>query len=127
MFHFKHKGDFKKTDNFLKRLLDRQKLYRNLEKFGQRGVDALAAATPRDTGHTADSWGYTVEIDDQKSAIYWTTSNINEGLPIAILIQYGHGTGYGGYVQGVDFINPALKSIFDAIAEDVWKEVTKSE
>ena len=82
---------------------------------------------PRDTGLTADSWGYTVEIDDQKSAIYWTTSNINEGLPIAILLQYGHGTGYGGYVQGVDFINPALKSIFDAIAEDVWKEVTKSE
>lgn len=126
MISFEQKGDFKSTESFLKRLLNRNRLYRNLNKFGHQGVAALASATPKDSGLTANSWDYEIKIDDRQSAIYWTNSNVNKGARVAILIQYGHGTGTGGYVQGIDYINPALRGVFESIAEDVWREVTNS-
>ncbi len=89
------------------------------------GVDALSAATPVDTGLTASSWGYEIHSSGATSSIVWTNSNVNDGIPIAILIQYGHGTRSGAYVQGRDFINPAMRSVFDNIANAVWKEVTR--
>lgn len=126
MISFEQKGDFKSTESLLKRLLNRHRLYRNLNKFGHQGVAALASSTPKDSGLTANSWDYEIKIDDQQSAIYWTNSNVNKGARVAILIQYGHGTGTGGYVQGIDYINPALRGVFESIAEDVWREVTDS-
>lgn len=125
MFSFEHKGDLNKTERFLKRLLDRQKLISYLNEYGRRGVEALSLATPVDTGLTAASWSYEVEQSKNTTSIHWTNSNINQGVQIAIILQYGHGTGTGGYVQGVDYINPALKPIFDEIANGVM-EVIKS-
>lgn len=117
------KGDFHKTYNFLKKL-SRKDLTTTLNKYGEIGVQALAAATPIDTGLTANSWGYEVKAGKNSATITWTNSNVNRGIPIVILIQYGHGTGTGGYVQPRDFINPAMKPVFDQIADDAWKEVT---
>ena len=85
---------------------------------------ALRSATPVDSGETAASWDYEIEMNGDKKAIYWTNSNINDGVPIAVILQYGHGTGTGGYVQGRDYINPTMQTIFDQIADDAWKEVT---
>ena len=93
--------------------------------YGQRGVNALAAATPKDTGLTAASWYYEVERTDNDLAIYWKNSNTNNGVNIAVILQYGHGTNGGGYVRGIDYINPALRPIFEEIANDVWEEVTE--
>lgn len=121
-FHFK--GDFSKTTNWLKKHR-RLKFISNLNKYGEMGVRALADATPRDTGVTADSWGYTIEPGEGSVTITWTNSNINNGVNIAIILQYGHGTGTGGYVQGIDYINPAMQPIFDSIAKAAWEEVTK--
>ena len=119
---FTHKGDYSKTEKFLNRLLGLD--YLNvLEKYGQRGVDALSAATPKDSGLTAASWGYEIQHDGDKTSIIFTNSNINNGCNIAILLQYGHGTRNGGYVQGRDYINPVIQPIFDQIASDAWKEV----
>lgn len=123
MIVFTHKGDFKKTTKFLKR---NQKLtLPDLSRFGQEGVDALSAATPVDTGKTADSWYYRIVETNGRISIQWLNSNVVDKVPIAIILQYGHGTGTGGYVQGRDYINPAIKPIFDKIAENAWKEVTK--
>lgn len=119
---FTHKGDFSKTEKFFNKLLGLD--YLNvLERYGQRGVDALASATPKDSGLTAASWGYEIQHNGERSSIIFTNSNINKGCNIAILLQYGHGTRNGGYVQGRDYINPAIQPIFDQIASDAWKEV----
>lgn len=120
---FHHKGNFQKTDNFLKKAKQGD-YFRSLEKFAQEGVNALASATPIDSGKTAASWDYTISRSKSSVSITWTNSNINNGVNIAVIIQYGHGTRNGGYVQGRDYINPAIRPIFDKIAENVWKEVT---
>lgn len=117
------KGNWKKTDSFLERALNIAKLG-NLDKYGQIGVDALAAATPRDTGETASSWYYKIVRKNGTVSIQWLNSSENKGIPIVILIQYGHGLQNGGYVQGIDFINPALKPVFKNIADNMWKELT---
>ena len=122
MIVFKHKGNFSKTDNFFKRVLKIDYL-RILEKYGREGVAALASATPIDSSLTAHSWNYETNIYKNLLAINWTNSNVVGGLPIAILIQYGHGTKNGGYVQGRDYINPAIQPIFDKIVNDIWREV----
>lgn len=120
---FHHKGNFQKTDNFLKKAKQGD-YFRSLEKFAQEGVNALASATPIDSGKTAASWDYTISRSKGFVSITWTNSNINDGVNIAVIIQYGHGTRNGGYVQGRDYINPAIRPVFDKIAENVWKEVT---
>lgn len=100
--------------------------YRALNKYGQRGVDALARNTPTRTGRAAASWGYIVEKTRSAYKITWTNDDVEGGVNVAVIIQYGHGTGTGGYVQGIDYINPALRPIFDQIADDVWREVTRA-
>lgn len=97
-----------------------------LDKFGEQGVRALAEATPKDTGATADSWYYKIVNDGKSYAIQWLNSNVNEGVPIAIILQYGHATGTGGYVEGIDYINPAIQPIFERIARDAWREVRRT-
>lgn len=121
----KQKGDFSKTEKFLNSI-SKKLYYRNLQKYAEQGVAALASATPIDSGETANSWGYEIRQTKNSVSIYWTNSNVNKGVPIAVIIQYGHGTRNGGYVQGRDYINPAMRPIFDKIAESVWKEVTSS-
>jgi hypothetical protein len=118
------KGDFKKTRNVLKRAL---KLDFNslLEKYAEEGVEALKAATPVVTGKTAESWGYEIVEEPGRISIYWTNSNVVNYIPIAIVLDYGHATGNGGYVQGRHYISPAIQPIFDKIADAAWKEVTK--
>ena len=125
MITFKHKGSFKKTTIFFNKLLKRDFLS-SLEKYGQMGVEALSAATPRDTGKTADSWEYTINNSGSTVSIVWSNSNTNNGVNIAVLLQYGHGTKNGGYVQGIDYINPTMKQVFDKIAKDAWTEVINS-
>ena len=119
-----HKGNFNKTEKFLKRASD-FKINSVLNKYGKKGVEALAAATPKRSGETADSWSYKIEKNNGGYVIAWDNSNVNNGVNIALILQYGHGTGTGGYVQGIDYINPALKPIFDALADEAWQEVTK--
>lgn len=123
---FKHSGDFLKTETFLKRNHDLKKLQMSvIETFGKKGLDALKEATPVDTGQTASSWYYEIEQKKGALSLVFKNSNIVNGVNIAIILQYGHGTRNGGYVTGVDYINPTLKPIFDGIAEELWKEVTK--
>ena len=124
MISFRQKGDFSKLTSYLERVKGVAKMS-NLDKFGEAGVAALASATPVDTGLTANSWYYKVERSDGSVSINFYNSNIQNGVPIAIILQYGHGTGTGGWVQGRDYINPAIQPIFDKIANDAWKEVTK--
>lgn len=121
----KQKGDFSKTEKFLN-TINKKLYYRNLQKYAEQGVAALASATPIDSGTTAKSWDYEIRQTKNSVSIYWTNSNVNKGVPIAVIIQYGHGTRNGGYVQGRDYINPAMRPIFDKIAENVWKEVISS-
>ncbi len=125
MITFKHKGDFQKSRKFLDKILKRDR-YSRLKELGERGVQALMQVTPVDTGVTASSWGYEILQTPEKTSIVWTNSNMVAGVPLVILLQYGHVTGTGGYVKGVDFINPAIKPIFDQIEKEVWKEVTES-
>ena len=124
MITFKHKGNFKHTDQFLKGAKEKRYL-KVLEKYGKEGVAALAAATPIDSGLTSESWDYKIQNGSDGYKIMWTNSNVNDGVPIAIIIQYGHGTGTGGYVQGRDYINPAMRSVFDNIADKAWEEVKR--
>ena len=119
---FKQKGNFKKTRKFLKRCSNLQ-LDDLLDQYGKEGVEALARATPKDTGKTAASWSYTVHKSDEQITITWSNSNIVDGVPIAVILQYGHGTRNGGYVEGVDYINPAMRPIFERIAQRAWGEV----
>ena len=97
-----------------------------LERYAQMGVSALASATPVDSGKTASCWGYEIEASGEDATIYWTNTNQNKGVYIAVILQYGHGTGTGGYVQGRDYINPAIRPVFDKIAEEAWREVTSA-
>lgn len=122
MITFTQKGDFSKLDGFMNRLKGLSKKS-DLDKYGQRGVDALSAATPYDTGNTAGSWYYKINREGEMLSLEFCNSNINEGVPIAIVLQYGHGTGTGGWVEGRDYINPAIQPIFDEILNDLWKEV----
>ena len=121
---FRHKGDFKKATRYLERVKEASRL-KILDKYGREGVAALASATPVDTGLTASSWYYEVETNTRSSTIRFNNSNIQNGVPIAIILQYGHGTRNGGWVQGRDYINPAIQPIFDRITDSAWKEVTK--
>lgn len=120
---FKSSGDFSKTLKFL-RFISSGYFYRRIEGFAKKGVVLLAEATPKDTGLSSDSWGYEIEITDTKTTITWTNSNTTrDGVPIVLLIQYGHATRNGSYVEGFDFINPALKPLFDEMADTIWREV----
>jgi len=122
MIYFRQKGDFKKLSGFLERAKEVVRLG-SLDKFGAQGVAALSAATPKDSGETAAAWGYKIERDNGSVSIIFTNSNIHNGVPIAIILQYGHGTGTGGYVEGIDYINPAIRPVFDTIAKAAWEEV----
>lgn len=122
---FEVSGGFTKTERFLNRMKRRE--YLNvLDEFGREGVQALRNATPVDSGATAEAWDYEIKRIRGYTEIIWTNSNINDGVPIAVILQYGHGTGTGGYVQGRDYINPAIRPIFDKIAEKAWKVVTSA-
>lgn len=122
MISFETTGSFNKTQQFFDKML-KSDFYSTLDKFAQEGVAALASVTPVDSGETANSWSYEINKFRGGAEIYWTNSNVVAGSPVVILLQYGHGTGTGGYVQGRDFINPALKPVFDKIANGVWKAV----
>ena len=124
MISFRQKGDFSKLTRFLEKAKNVVRIG-DLDKYGREGVAALSSATPVDTGLTADSWYYKVEHANGSASINFYNSNIQNGVPIAIILQYGHGTGNGGWVQGRDYINPAIQPIFDKIAENAWREVTK--
>lgn len=126
MISIESKGSFQKTDAFLTRM-QHSDIMKALAKYGQEGVWALKRATPQDTGLTASEWSYEVVQEHKKVySIIWTNNNVHSGIPVVILLQYGHGTRTGGYIQGRDFINPAITPIFDRIANDVWKVVTRS-
>ena len=124
MITLSSKGDFSKLNNYLEKLRESAKVG-ILDKYGRAGIEALSAATPVDSGLTASSWYYEIEHSDTGASISFFNSNVNEGVPIAIILQYGHGTGTGGWVEGRDYINPSIQPIFDQIANDVWREVTK--
>ena len=125
MITFRQKGDFSKSIRFLKRMKEKNFL-KDLDKYGQEGVAALASATPVDTGLTASSWYYVIETEDGRVRLNFLNSNIQRGVPIAIILQYGHATRNGGWVEGRDYINPAIQPIFDKIVNNAWREVTKS-
>lgn len=124
MIKFKQKGDFKKTAAFMEKALNlfNRSLF---DKYGEEGVRALQEATPKDTGLTAASWSYEIVKRDGSVSIEFHNTSINKGIPIAIILQYGHGTGTGGWVEGIDYINPALRPVFEKMAENVWKEATR--
>lgn len=124
MITFRQKGDFTKLTRYLERAKEVVKLG-DLDKFGREGVAALASATPVDSGKTASSWSYEIKHKNGSVSISFYNSNIQNGVPIAIILQYGHGTRNGGWVQGRDYINPAIQPIFDKIANEAWREVTK--
>ena len=124
MISFRQKGDFSKLTHFLEKAKEAVR-FGGLDKYGLEGVAALASATPIDSGQTANSWYYKIINKNGSATIAFYNSNIQNGVPIAIILQYGHGTRNGGWVQGRDYINPAIQPIFDKIADAAWKEVTK--
>lgn len=124
MIKFSQKGDFKKSIIYMEKLKEAIRLSA-FDKYGREGVNALSSATPVDSGKTASSWYYKIQRTKDTISITFYNSNINKGVPIAIILQYGHGTGTGGWVEGRDYINPAIQPIFDKMAEEAWKEVTK--
>ena len=124
MIKFSHKGDFSKLTRYLGNVRKAVK-GKDLDRFGKEGVAALESVTPVDTGLTAASWYYEIETKEGSSTIRFCNSNIQNGVPIAIILQYGHGTRNGGWVQGRDYINPAVQPIFDEILKKAWGEVTK--
>lgn len=124
MIGFRMKGDFRRTEEYLKKL-KRTKIANILERYGEEGVQALSEATPVDTGLTAASWYYKIKVTATTATIMFCNSNIQNGIPIAIILQHGHATGNGGWVEGRDYINPALQPVFESISERAWKEVTK--
>lgn len=125
MITIRSKGDFSKATRYFKRVKEAAKVD-VLDKYGKAGVAALSSATPVDSGVTANSWHYEIKRQNGSARIDFLNSNIENGFPVAIMLQYGHGTGTGGWVEGRDYINPAIQPIFDKIAEDAWKEVTSA-
>lgn len=125
MIGVKTSGSFKNTLSFLTKLSEGD-IYTRLDSLAREGVRALDAATPVDTGVTGDSWSYAIKRTAKETAIYWINDSENNGTSIVILLQYGHGTGTGGYVEGRDFINPAMRPIFDRIADEVWQQVKRA-
>lgn len=123
MITVRQRGNFDKTEKFLKKSFGRHWVD-ILEKYAQEGVKALSAATPVDSGETAISWGYELIQNKDSFSIVWTNNHVNKGVNIAVILQYGHATKGGGYVQGRDYINPALRPIFDKMADAAWKEVS---
>ena len=119
---FTSKGDFSKTIKFLNKVKN-VKINGILSKYGEIGVNALSQATPKDSGVTSRSWNYRIEVNNDNASIVWYNTNVVKGVNIAVILQYGHGTRNGGWVEGRDYINPAMKPIFDKIADQVWKEV----
>ena len=115
----------KRTEDILTKLRSAD-IYKSLESEASKGVAALASAGPKDSGFASDSWDYVIERSGKSVTITWTNSDVENGFPVAIMLQYGHGTGTGGYVQGQDYINPAMRPIFDRIADQVWKAVTSA-
>ena len=124
MISFRQKGDFSKLTSFLEKAKESVKIG-DLDKYGREGVAALSSATPIDSGKTANSWSYEITNKDGSVTISFNNSNIQNGVPIAIILQYGHGTKNGGWVQGRDYINPAIQPVFDDIVDKAWREVTK--
>lgn len=124
MITFRSKGNYSKATRYFERVKEALKLS-ILDKYGKQGVAALSSATPVESGKTANSWNYEIVRERGSAKIVFTNSNINKGVPIAIILQYGHGTGTGGWVEGRDYINPAIQPIFDKIVDDAWREVTK--
>ena len=122
---FTNKGDFSKTIKFLNKLKN-VKINDILSKYGKMGVTALSQATPKDSGVTSKSWNYKIEVKNNNASIVWYNTNVVKGVNIAVILQYGHGTRNGGWVEGIDYINPSMKHIFDKIADQVWKEVTNN-
>lgn len=122
MISFSQKGDFSKLTSFLEKIKEIVRMG-NLDKFGRQGIEALSAATPIDTGLTSASWEYKIENQKGSASITFYNNNIQNGVPIAIILQYGHATRNGGWVQGRDYINPAIQPVFDRIAEEAWREV----
>ena len=125
MIRFESKGDFSRSIKWLTKL-QRAEFYNRVNAIAAQGTSALASATPVDSSKTAQSWSHEVKITRTSCRIEWHNSNVNQGVSIPLILQYGHGTGTGGYVAGRDYINPAIRPIFEKIAEDVWKEVTRS-
>ena len=122
---FKHRGNFSKTQQFFNKMLNRD--YLNvLDKYGREGCAALAQATPKDSGETAKSWTYEIRQNDKGVKLVFLNTNVQNGVNIAIILQYGHGTRNGGYVQGIDYINPIVQPIMEKIAEEAWREVERS-
>ena len=121
---FVHHGDFSKTRSFFERCKEAARLS-DLDRYGRAGVQALQSATPLDSGKTADSWDYNIIRKNGSVTIEWVNTNVVDGVNIAVILQYGHGTGTGGYVQGRDYINPAIQPVFDEIADKAWKEVIR--
>lgn len=124
MITFRQKGDFSNLNNYLEKVKEVIKIG-DLDRIGREGVAALSSATPKDTGLTASSWYYEIERTSDSVSITFNNSNVNKGVPIAIILQMGHGTRNGGWVEGRDYINPAIRPIFDKIADEAWEEVTK--
>lgn len=125
MISFNIGGSTKRTEAFLRKI-SRGDIYRGIEGLAQQGVEALASATPRDSGLASNSWTYTIERGRGSCRITWSNTDVESGFPVAIMLQYGYGTGTGGYVRGQDYINPAMRPIFDMIADKVWKAVTSA-
>lgn len=125
MITVKHTGSFKKAEKFLKTMSKRDYMA-TLRKYGQQGVMALEEATPKDSGVTAGSWSYEIQKENEGYVIYWRNSSRNQGVNIALLLQYGHATGWGAYVKGIDYINPALQQVFKDMADALWEEVKQA-
>lgn len=125
MITFESTGDFERTRKALRKM-SRGDIFAALDQYAQEGVSALASATPVDSGLTAASWGYEVKRSRGSYSITWTNTNTQNGFPVAVMLQYGHGTGTGGYIRGQDYINPAIRPVFDLIADKVWKAVTSA-
>lgn len=124
MISFRHKGDFSKATRYFEKVKHAARLG-ILDKYGREGVAALESATPVESGKTASSWYYKIENKSSSATISFHNSNFNDGVPIAIILQFGHGTGTGGWVEGRDYINPAIQPVFDRIVNAVWREVTE--
>lgn len=125
MISFSLGGSTKRTEAWLSRLM-RGDMYRSIDSAAQQGVMALASATPKESGLASSSWSYTIDRSSSSCTIKWMNRDVESGFPVAIMLQYGYGTGTGGYVQGRDYINPAMRPVFDRIAEQVWKAVTSA-